>query len=71
MSTRAVLLLSCADQKGLVASVADFVYRHDGNILHADEHMDLEQRVFLQRVEWELLFAHCFERAAPGWEKSK
>jgi formyltetrahydrofolate deformylase len=51
---RAVLLLSCADQKGLVASVADFVYRHDGNILHADEHMDFEQRIFLQRVEWDL-----------------
>jgi formyltetrahydrofolate deformylase len=54
MPTRAVLLLSCADQKGLVASVADFVYRHDGNILHADEHMDFEQKVFLQRVEWDL-----------------
>jgi formyltetrahydrofolate deformylase len=49
-----VLLLSCADQKGLVASVADFVYRHDGNIVHADEHTDFEQGVFLQRVEWDL-----------------
>jgi formyltetrahydrofolate deformylase len=51
---RAVLLLSCPDQKGLVASVADFVYRNDGNIIHADEHSDLEQGVFLQRVEWDL-----------------
>ncbi len=50
----AVLLLSCADQRGLVASVSDFLYRHDGNIIHADQHTDREEGVFLQRVEWEL-----------------
>jgi formyltetrahydrofolate deformylase len=51
---RAVLLLSCPDRKGLVAAVADFIYRHDGNIVHADEHTDFEAGVFLQRVEWDL-----------------
>ncbi len=50
----AVLLLSCDDQKGLVASVSDFLYRHDGNIVHADQHTDHEEGVFLQRVEFEL-----------------
>ncbi|MDO8615962.1 MAG: formyltetrahydrofolate deformylase [Dehalococcoidia bacterium] len=50
----AVLLLSCRDQKGLVAAVSDFLYRHDGNIIHADQHTDQEEAVFLQRVEWEL-----------------
>jgi formyltetrahydrofolate deformylase len=50
----AVLLISCADQKGLVAAVSDFLYRHDGNIIHADQHTDLEEGTFLQRVEWEL-----------------
>ncbi len=50
----AILLLSCTDQKGLVASVSDFLYRHNGNIIHADQHTDPEQRVFLQRVEWEI-----------------
>jgi len=50
----AVLLISCRDQKGLVAAVSDFLYRHDGNITHADQHTDLEEGVFLQRVEWEL-----------------
>ena len=52
--TTAVLLLSCPDQRGLVAAVSDFVYRHGGNIIHADQHTDREQGVFLQRVEWEL-----------------
>jgi len=50
----AVLLLSCPDQKGLVASVSDFLYRNDGNIIHADQHTDQEEGIFLQRVEWEL-----------------
>jgi formyltetrahydrofolate deformylase len=53
-STTAVLLLSCRDQKGLVAAVSDFIYRNDGTILHADQHADLEDEVFLSRVEWEL-----------------
>ncbi len=50
----ATLLISCRDQKGLVASVSDFLYRNDGNIIHADQHTDQEEGVFLQRVEWEL-----------------
>ncbi len=50
----AVLLLSCPDQKGLVAGVSDFLYRNNGNIIHADQHTDQEEGTFLQRVEWEL-----------------
>ncbi len=53
-ATTAVLLLSCRDQKGLVAAVSDFLLRHDGNIVHADQHTDREEDIFLQRVEWEL-----------------
>ena len=51
---KAVLLISCADQKGLVAAVSDFLYRNGGNIMHADQHTDHEEGVFLQRVEWEI-----------------
>ncbi len=50
----AVLLLSCRDQKGLVATVADFIYSNRGNIVHADQHTDAQQDIFFQRVEWEL-----------------
>ena len=39
-SVTAVLLLSCPDQKGLVAAVSDFLYRNNGNIIHADQHTD-------------------------------
>ncbi len=53
-SPTATLLLSCRDQPGLVAAVAAFIYERDGNIVHADQHTDQEEGVFLQRVEWEL-----------------
>jgi formyltetrahydrofolate deformylase len=49
----AVLLISCPDRKGLVAVISDFVYRHNGNILHADEHRDAETNLFLMRVEFD------------------
>jgi len=49
----AILLLSCPDQKGLVATIADFVFRHNGNILHADEHADEDSNLFLMRVEFD------------------
>ncbi len=49
----AVLLLSCPDKKGVVASVAGFIYQHGGNILHADEHGDHDSNTFLMRVEFD------------------
>jgi formyltetrahydrofolate deformylase len=49
----AILLISCPDRKGEVAAIADFVYRHNGNILHADEHGDEESGLFLMRVEFD------------------
>jgi len=53
MKNTAILLISCPDAKGEVATIADFVYRHGGNILHADEHGDLESGLFLMRVEFD------------------
>ena len=53
MRNTAVLLISCPDQKGLVATVSDFIFRHGGNILHTDEHTDAESVWFLMRVEFD------------------
>ena len=53
MKHTSILLLSCPDTKGVVAGVADFVYRHNGNILHADEHADEGSQLFLMRVEFD------------------
>jgi formyltetrahydrofolate deformylase len=53
MKNSVILLISCPDRKGEVATIADFVYRHGGNILHADEHADEESGLFLMRVEFD------------------
>jgi len=50
----AVLLLSCPDRRGIVAAVANFIVEHDGNVLHADQHVDHLDGVFFQRVEFDL-----------------
>lgn len=77
---RAVLLLTCREQKGIVATVADFVYRHDGNIVDSANHTDFESNLFLQRIEWDMegfrvprdqvaqAFAPIAERFAMTWE---
>lgn len=54
MKPTAVLLISCPDQRGLVARVSDFVFHHEGNIVHTDHHTDVESGKFLMRVEWEV-----------------
>lgn len=50
----ATLLISCPDRRGLVASITEFIFRHNGNILHLDQHVDLERGVFFMRVEWDM-----------------
>ncbi len=54
MTGTAVLLLSCPDQRGVVAATAEFIARHEGNIVHAEQHVDPVEGVFFQRVEFEL-----------------
>lgn len=50
----ATLLISCPDQKGLVAKIASFIYANGGNIIHADQHTDFAAGLFLTRLEWQL-----------------
>lgn len=50
----ATLLISCPDRKGIVAAIAEFLYRYHANIVHADQHQDAELNLFLMRVEWNL-----------------
>jgi formyltetrahydrofolate deformylase len=50
----AVLLIHCPDKRGIVASVTDFLYKNNGNIIHLDQHVDREKKIFFMRVEWEL-----------------
>ncbi len=48
------LLISCADRPGLVAAVATFLVERAANIVHADQHVDRQENLFLQRIEFTL-----------------
>jgi formyltetrahydrofolate deformylase len=53
-SPTAILLIRCPDQHGLVARTAQFVAERNGNVVHADHHIDRATGLFLMRMEWEL-----------------
>ena len=57
-----IALLHGPDQPGLVARVAGWIFERGGNILHADQHRDMELGVFFQRIEWE----PCFAQTSQG-----
>jgi formyltetrahydrofolate deformylase len=48
------LLVSCPDQKGIVAALAQVLYGHGANILAADQHTDAESGQFFQRIRVDL-----------------
>jgi formyltetrahydrofolate deformylase len=50
----AILHVQAPDRKGLDATLAEFIYRADGNILHFEQHMVPELGLYLARVEWDL-----------------
>ncbi|HOK44650.1 MAG TPA: formyltetrahydrofolate deformylase [Bryobacteraceae bacterium] len=54
MANTAILLIDCPDRKGIVAAIANFLYEHGANILHADQHQDNDLGLFFMRVEWSL-----------------
>ena len=53
-SKSAVLLIHCPDQKGIVISITEFIFKNGGNILYLDQHVDTERQVFFMRIEWDL-----------------
>jgi formyltetrahydrofolate deformylase len=50
----AVLLVKCPERKGVVAAVSNFIYEHNGDILHSDQHQVAELKLFMMRLEWEM-----------------
>ncbi|MEC8044270.1 MAG: formyltetrahydrofolate deformylase [Verrucomicrobiota bacterium] len=52
MERSVIALLHGHDQPGIVAKVAGWIHQHGGNVLHADQHLDRQENIFFQRVEW-------------------
>ena len=53
----AVLRVIASDRPGLVADVANLLFKLGANIVHADQHSDAEVGQFFQRVEFSLVGA--------------
>ena len=53
-SKSAILLIHCSDQKGIVISITEFIFKNGGNILYLDQHVDTERQAFFMRIEWDL-----------------
>lgn len=54
MKTTATLLVSCPDQKGISAAIANFLLTYNANIVDSNQHQDDSENLFLMRVEWDL-----------------
>jgi formyltetrahydrofolate deformylase len=52
--TRAILLFSCPDTRGIVAEVSHFIFTYGGNIIDSSQHHDEETNTFFMRVEWDI-----------------
>ena len=55
MSCSARLLTQCADQPGIVAAVTRFLFEHDANVTHLDQHStEMTGGLFYMRAEFQL-----------------
>lgn len=52
--SRAILLFSCPDQKGLVSMISGFIAQYGGNIISLHEHVDSFDKTFFLRVVWDM-----------------
>ena len=48
------LLMYCADQKGIIAAVTNFIHQSHGNITYIDQYVDRPNAAFFMRVECDL-----------------
>lgn len=66
----ATLRITCPDRRGIVAAIAEFLYRNHANILHSDQHQDAEYQLFVMRTEFDLdHFALSPEEFPAAFEK--
>ncbi|MFQ3315902.1 MAG: formyltetrahydrofolate deformylase [Candidatus Poriferisodalaceae bacterium] len=50
----ATLLLSCPDRPGIAAAVTSYLFERGTNVVHAEQHVDVQAGIFFQRVEVEI-----------------
>jgi formyltetrahydrofolate deformylase len=57
-ASTAILLVTCPDRRGLVASLAQVLYGHGANILDSDQHSDPVAGQFFQRIRFDRAEMH-------------
>ena len=66
------VLVSCKDARGVIAGVTEFVASAGGNVIDLDQHVDVDEQVFVMRLEVERGTVEgspeAFERAFAGVE---
>jgi formyltetrahydrofolate deformylase len=63
----ATLLVSSRDRTGIVAELSSFVFRHNGNVIDADQHSDAQSGMFFMRLVWTTEY---FKLDAAGTERA-
>jgi formyltetrahydrofolate deformylase len=48
---KAIILIYCPDQSGIISAVTGFIHGKGGNIVYLDQHVDQEANVFFMRLE--------------------
>ncbi len=51
--SRIILIIHCKDQKGIIASVTNFILKESGNTTYVDQHVDVQEHIFFMRLECE------------------
>lgn len=59
-------MVSCPDQRGLIAAFSAFIHRHDGNIVDLEQHVDASEGRFFMRLEWSLENFALDRKELPG-----
>lgn len=50
-----ILNIHCPDQKGIIATVTNFIHLNAGNILYIDQYVDRDNKLFFMRLECEFI----------------
>jgi formyltetrahydrofolate deformylase len=53
-----IILIHCKDQKGIIATITNYIAQSKGNIVYLDQHVDSDQDVFFMRLECEFEEEH-------------
>ncbi len=65
-ANKAILMIHCPDQQGLIAKITSYIFGFGGNITYLDQYVDPDEDRFFMRLEWEL---ESFAIAPEEFEK--